>query len=267
MRKSYALPVRVVAPSMQDSIPAPRAPAGRPSWARVLQRAAFLLAASFALFGSSLAIGRWIVSLPGLEFIYADVLLAWIGVVAAASAWPNLWAGLRDLRARQPDDANGVIAWRALLLTLLVAVATVVGLLLQYRAVASTDVWIFFVSWSVLRFAGWSIVPILALHGIIFGRVARSLEPRFRYLTDVGVLVLFAVAAATTVAVLQSPGATAFIQTWSFGYGVMPAAAALGYVLIAVGMSTYSATVKSRILTTRARPLGSSAERPFEVFR
>src|SRR5881296_1260727 len=122
---------------MRDSFLSRRASAVRPSWARALQRAALLLAASVALFGSSLAVGRWTVSLPGSEFIYGDVLLAWIGMVAYVSAWPNLWAGLRDLQARQPTDSNGVVAWRAFSLSLLVAVATVVVLLLQYHALAS----------------------------------------------------------------------------------------------------------------------------------
>ena len=252
---------------MRDSIPSQGASAVRPSWARALQRAALLLAASVAFFGSSLAVGRWTVSLPGSEVIYADVLLAWIGVVTYVSAWPNLWAGLRDFRAQQPTDSNGVVAWRAFSLTLLVAVATVVVLLLQYHAIASADAWVFIVSWSVLRFGGWSLVPILALHGIIFGRVARSLEPRFQYLTDLGALILFAVAAGTTVTILQSPGVTAFVQAWSLGLGVLSAAAAVGYGLIALGMTAHSATMEPRIPTTRLRPLGSSAEGPFEVFR
>lgn len=267
MRKSYGPAVRVVGTIMRDSLLSRRASSGRPSWAGALQRAALLLAASVGLLGSSLAFGRWIVSLPGFEFIYGDVLLAWIGVVAYVSAWPNLWAGLRDLRARHPQDPNGVVAWRAFSLTLLLAVATVVVLLLQYHALASADAWIFIVSWSAVRLAGWSLVPILALHGIIFGRVARSLEPPFQYLADLGALVLFAVAAATTVIILESPGATAFVHAWSLGLGVLPAAGAVGYGLIAFGMTGHSATVKSRIPTMHAGPLGSSVERPFEVFR
>ena len=252
---------------MQDWIPSRQTSAVRPSGARALQRAVFLLAGSVASFGSSLAVGRWIVPLQGSEFIYGDVLLAWIGLVAFVSAWPNLWAGLRDLRARQPADSNGVVAWRAFSLTLLVAVATIVVLLLQYHAIVAADAWIFIASWSVLRLAGWSLVPILALHGIIFGRVARSLEPRFQFLTDLGALILFAVAAATTVTILQSPGTTAFVQAWSLGGGLLPAAAAVGYGLIGFGMSARSATVKAPMPTTRPRPLGSSAEGPFEVFR
>jgi len=128
-------------------------------------------------------------------------------------------------------------------------------------------VWIFIVSWPIMRFAGWSLVPTLALHGIIFGRVARSLEPPFQYLTDLGALILFAVAAATTVIILQSPGASAFVQAWSLGLGVLPAAAAVGYGLIAFGMTAQSATVKAPIATTQTGSLRASAERPFEVFR
>src|SRR2546428_1158775 len=126
---------------MRDSFLSRRASAVRPSWARALQRAALLLAAlllaaSVALFGSSLAVGRWTVSLPGSEFIYGDVLLAWIGVVAYVSAWPNLWAGLRDLQARRPTDSNGVVAWRSFSLSLLGAVATPLALLPPAPALA-----------------------------------------------------------------------------------------------------------------------------------
>src|SRR3989475_11167549 len=135
---------------MRDSFLSRRASAVRPACARALQRAALLLAASVALFGSSLAVGRWTVSLPGSEFIYGDVLLAWIGMVAYVSAWPNLWAGVRDLQARQPTDSNGVVAWRAFSLSLLVAVATFGVLLLPYPLPASANLWVFIVSWPLL---------------------------------------------------------------------------------------------------------------------
>src|SRR2546422_9081319 len=125
---------------MRDSFLSRRASAVRPSWARALQRAALLLAASVALFGSSLAVGRWTVSLPGSEFIYGDLLLAWIGVVAYVSALPNLWAGLRDLQARQPTDSNGVVAWRAFSLSLLLAVPPLLVLLFQCHAPPSANV-------------------------------------------------------------------------------------------------------------------------------
>src|SRR3989442_2521664 len=154
---------------MRDSFLSRRASAVRPSWARALQRAALLLAAlllaaSVALFGSSLAVGRWTVSLPGSEFIYGDVLLAWIGVVAYVSAWPNLWAGLRDLQARRPTDSNGVVAWRSFSLCLLVAVPTVVGLLLPYPAPALGHLWIFLAALAIMRFAASPLLPSPALH-------------------------------------------------------------------------------------------------------
>src|SRR5437870_750448 len=114
----------------------------------------------------------------------------------------------------------------------------------------------------------WSFVPILALQGVLFGRVAGYLEPRFRYLADFGAFVLFAVAATTTGVVLQSPGVTAFSQAWNLGFGILPAAALLGYVLIALGMTGHLAPVTSRFLrSTRPRPRGSSTERSLQVFR
>src|SRR2546427_5606229 len=149
---------------MRDSFLSRRASAVRPSWARALQRAALLLAAlllaaSVALFGSSLAVGRWTVSLPGSEFIYGDVLLAWIGVVAYVSAWPNLWAGLRDLQARRPTDSNGVVAWRSFSLCLLVAVATLLVLMPQDQTLPSARLWFFITSLSIVRFSRRSPLP------------------------------------------------------------------------------------------------------------
>src|SRR3989442_6447750 len=147
---------------MRDSFLSRRASAVRPSWARALQRAALLLAASVALFGSSLAVGRWTVSLPGSEFIYGDVLLAWIGMVAYVSAWPNLWAGLRDLQARQPTDSNGVVAWRAFSLSLLVAGAPVLGPFVHLPAVASAQALILLVAWPLLIVRRRLLVPDLS---------------------------------------------------------------------------------------------------------
>src|SRR2546426_10858240 len=163
MRKSYGPSVRHVGTIMQDPIPMRRASAVRRSWPCALQRAALLLGASVALFGSSLAVGRWVVSLPGSEFLYGDVLLAWIGVVAFVSAWPTLWAGLRDLRARQPADSNGVVAWRAFSLTLLVAGATGGVFVLPYHALPSAAPWVFILSCSRLRFARRVPLPTLPL--------------------------------------------------------------------------------------------------------
>jgi len=182
------------------------------------------------------------------------------------SAGPNLGSGLRDLRAAQPQNPNGVVAWRAFLLSFLVAVAAVVVLILQFDAIASAEAWVIIFSWSPVRLAGWALMPILALHGIVFGRVARSLEPPFQYLADLGALILFTVVAVTTVTILQSPGATAFAQAWSLGGGVLPALAAVGYGFIGFGMMADSASGKVRI-PAGPRALGSSAERAVEVFR
>jgi len=80
--------------------------------------------------------------------------------------------------------------------------------------------------------------------------------------------VLFAVAAATTVLVLQNPGASAFVQAWSLGLGILPGAALAGYAMIAVGMTAHLAPITSWIPTrTRQRVRGSSTERSIEVFR
>src|SRR5256886_8617420 len=130
-------------------------------WARELRRAALLLAASVALFWSSLATGRWIVPIPDSGPIFGDVLIVWLAVVVHVSAWPNLWAGLRDLRARQPNDPTVVVAWRAFLLTLVVVVAAIIVVLLEYHAIVSPEaggVILFCAGFSFLR---WAVVPLL----------------------------------------------------------------------------------------------------------
>ncbi len=253
---------------MADLLPSRRAAIDRVFWPRGLRRAAVLLAASVALFWSSLATGRWVVPIPDSGPIYGDLLTAWIAVVVHISAWPNLWAGLRDLRAREPNEPSVVVAWRAFLLSLVVVVAAVIIVLFQYRAIVSPDAWIFILYVTVFRYIGWSFVPILALQGVVFGRVASCLEPRFRYLADTGALVLFAVAAATAAVVLQNPGATAFVQALSLGSGILPGAALVGYALIALGMTADRAPATSRFLTwTRQGSRGSSTERSLQVFR
>src|SRR5205823_11615325 len=90
-------------------------------------------------------------------------------------------------------------------------------------------------------------ISILALHGVLFGRVAYYLESRSRRLADAGAIVLFAVAAATTGVILQNPGATAFVRSWSVGEGLLPAAALCGYVLIASGITTHTTQVVPRV--------------------
>ena len=253
---------------MAGLLPSRPAATSRVFWPRGLRRAAFLLAASVAIFWSSVATGRWSIPIPESGPIYGDLLIAWVAVLVHISAWPNLWAGLRDLRAREPNEPSVLVAWRAFLLTVVVVVAAFAILLFEYRAIVSPDAWIFILYVTVFRYIGWSFVPILALQGVLFGRVAGYLEPRFRYLADFGAFVLFAVAATTTGVVLQSPGVTAFSQAWNLGFGILPAAALVGYVLIALGMTGHLAPVTSRFLrSTRPRPRGSSTERSLQVFR
>jgi len=222
---------------MAGFFPHPRTAAGRAFWPRELHRAALLLGASAALFWSSFAVGRWIVSFSDSGPIYVDLLLAWVAVLIHVAAWPNLWIGLRDLRGRLPRDGNPIVAWRSFLLTLIRIFGAVLLLPLEYHSIASTDAWIFVVYVTAFPHLGWTFVPILALHGILFGRVANYLDSRSRYIASAGAMVLFAVAAATTAVIFQNPGATAFILSWSVGRGVLPAAALGGYILIAVGVT------------------------------
>src|SRR5438093_3735998 len=128
---------------MAGLFPSRHPASGRVSWPRGLQRAAFLLAASVALFWSSVAFGRWMIPIPDSGPIYGDLLIAWVAVLVHISAWPNLWAGLRDLRAREPNGASILVAWRAFLLTVVVIVAAVAILVFEYRAIVSPDAWMF----------------------------------------------------------------------------------------------------------------------------
>src|SRR5205807_729158 len=207
-----------------------------------LHRGALLLGASAAIFWSSFAVGRWIVSTVEFGAIYVDLLLSWVAVLVHMAAWPNLWIGLRDLRGRQPRDDHPVIAWRSFVITLVMILAAVVILPIEYHSLSSTDAWIFVAYVTSFPYLGWTFVPILALHGVLFGRVAYYLESRSRRLVDAGAVVLFAVAAATTGVILQNPGATALVRSWSVGEGLLPAAALCGYVLIASGRRRRSTT-------------------------
>jgi len=100
---------------------------------------------------------------------------------------------------------------------------------------------------SAFPYLGWTFVPILALHGVLFGRVAWYLESRSRRIADAGAMLLFAVAAATTAVILQNPGETAFVRSWSVGQGLLPAAALGGYVLIALGITASSTAPFARV--------------------
>lgn len=240
-QKSYGIGEPHAVAFMAGIHPLPRSEFSRAFWPRELGRAALLLGASAALLWSSFAIGRWIVSFPELGPIYLDLLLAWGAILLHVSAWPNLWIGLRDLRVRRPLDGNSIVAWRSFLLTLAMIGAAVLVLPLEYHAFTSTEAWLLIVYITAFPYLGWTFVPILALHGILFGRVANFLESRSRQMATAGALVLFAVAAATAAVVFQNPGATAFARTWSVGRGLLPAAALAGYLLIAVGITAQSA--------------------------
>ncbi|MGI0148119.1 MAG: hypothetical protein ACREDF_01120 [Thermoplasmata archaeon] len=240
---------------MAGFLPRSRSLYHRAFWPRELRRAALLLGVSAALYWSSFAVGRWIVSTPDSGPIYLDLLLAWGAVLVHIAAWPNLWIGLRDLRGRQPADNNPIVAWRSFLLTLIMVLGAVFLLPLEYHSIAASDAWIFVVYMTAFPYLGWMFVPILALHGILFGRVANYLESRSRRLASAGAILLFAVAAATTAVILQNPGATAFVQSWSVGRGVLPATALGGYVLIALGITNHATPVfpPIRSWTRRAR--------------
>jgi hypothetical protein len=200
------------------------------------------LGVSAALLWSSFAIGRWIVVAPGSGPIYLDLVIAWTAIVVHVAAWPNLWAGLRDLRGRRPLDGDSIVAWRSFLLTLVLIVAAIVILLLEYHSNGSSGAWMILLYLTAFPYQAWMSIPILALHGILFGRVANYLEPRSRHIAATGALVLFAVAAATTAVILQHPGPAAFARSWSVGRGLLPAAALGGYVLIAFGITARAAS-------------------------
>jgi hypothetical protein len=231
---------------MAGFFPSSRAAYHRGLWPRELRRAALLLGTSAALLWTSFGLGRWIVSTPDSGPIYLDLLMAWVAVLVHVAAWPNLWVGLQDLRGRQPLDGDSLIAWRSFLLTLIMILAAVLVLPFEYHSVASSDVWIWVVYLTALPYQGWMFIPVLALHGILFGRVANYLDSRSRLIAIAGALVLFAVAAATTAVILQNPGTTAFARSWSVGRGLLPAAALGGYVLIAFGITAQAARLLPR---------------------
>src|SRR2546422_9384097 len=129
-------------------------------WARELRRAALLLAASVALFWSSLATGRWIIPIPDSGPIFGNVLIVCLAVVVHVSAWPNLWSWLRHLRARQPNDPTVVVAWRAFLLTLVVVVAAIIVVLLEYHAIVSPEAGVFILYGPPFSSPRWVFVPV-----------------------------------------------------------------------------------------------------------
>lgn len=241
MPKSYGGSDLNPGPIMAGFHPRSRPTEMRALWPRQLRRAALLLGASAASLWSSFAIGRLIISALDSGPIYLDLLIAWGAVILHIAAWPNLWVGLRDLRARRPLDGNSIVAWRSFLLTLIVILAAILVLPLQYRSTISAEAWVLLMYVTAFPYLGWTFVPILALHGILFGRIANLLDSKSRRMATAGALVLFAVAAATTAVIVQNPGTTAFARSWSVGRGLLPAAALGGYVLIASGFTTHAA--------------------------
>src|SRR5207237_7892727 len=117
--------------------------------------------------------------------------------------------------------------------------AAVVGLSLEYHSLSASDAWIFVAYVSAFPYLGWTFVPILALHGVLFGGVAWYLESRSRRIADAGAMLLFAVAAATTAVILQNPGETAFVRSCSVGQGRLPLSALGGYVLCGIGLKAW----------------------------
>ena len=207
--------------------------AGSHHAALVLGAAGVVYWLSFLFDGSTL----WI---PGVGILHLGLFAAWVAVVLNVGAWPSLWAGLRELKARHPGNRSPVIAFRAFVLTIVLALAGIVLLPLEYHTVASTQAWLLVLYVSAFPFLGWTFVPILALHGIVFARVANLLAPRYRVMAQAGALCLFAVAAVTVAVILQNPDATIFIRTWSVGLGILPAIAAAGYVLVASAMTMHA---------------------------
>lgn len=229
----------------------PRRPATEPSgargaWPRDLHRAALCLGFGASLYGASFAIGPRVLWTPSLGLVYWDLLLGWMGMLVSVAAWPRLWTGLRGLRARYPDDGDATLAWRAFLLSATLVVTAAILLPIRYTAFSSGVTWPPSLYVAAFPFLPWVSVPILVLHAILFGRVANFLDGPSRRLVDVGGLLLFAVAAATTAVILQHPGASAFLQSWSAGGGLLPIAALLGYALIATGLTLHANPVRSR---------------------
>ncbi|MGQ0797059.1 MAG: hypothetical protein ACT4OI_04235 [Methanobacteriota archaeon] len=207
------------------------------SWPRDLHRGALLLGVGSVVYWSSFAIGRVVLWVPYLGILFLDLFLAWIAVLLHVAAWPRLWVGLRDLRARRPREASPVLAWRAFLLTLVLVLSAVVLLPLQYRSYGSTDAWLVVLYMTAFPYLAWTFVPLLALHGVLFGRVAFYLDRTSRRIADLGAAILFSVAAASVALVLRDPEASSFVVAWSVGRGILPGAALVGYLLIAAGLT------------------------------
>ena len=227
----------------------PRARGGA-AWPRELRRAAAFLAASGVLYWTAFVLEGWTLWIPEFGLLYMDLILAWVAVLLTVMAWPDLWEGLRHLLATHPGAADALVARRSFLMAVLLVVVAVVLLPLQYHVVAWTDVWLLVLYITAFPFLAWIFVPSLALYGILFGRVANFLGRPAKHLADAGAMILFAVAAATTLVVLRDPSPYAFVRSWSVAAGILPAAACAGYLLIASALTVRPAP-EAKALPTR----------------
>jgi hypothetical protein len=226
--------------TMAGFSPSPRPPPPRALWPGQLHRAAAFLAAGSILYWLAFALGGWTIWINNVGVVYMDLLLAWVGVLFNALAWPDLWDGLKGVVATHPGKVDALVARRSFYVSLALIAGAVVILPLQYRAIGPTGLWVLVLYISAFPYLAWLFVPTLALHGILFGRVGNFLDGPSRRMTDAGAIVLFAVAAATTAIVLHAPSTTMFQRSWSVGFGTLPAAACAGYVLVALGLTTRS---------------------------
>lgn len=189
------------------------------------------------LYWLAFAFSGWTVWVKGIGVVYVDLLLAWIGVLLNTLAWPDLWDGLKGLVGSHRQETDALVARRSLFMIVAFVGVGALILPLQFRIVAPTGLWILTLYISAFPYLAWLFIPTLALYGILFGRVGNFLDATSKRLTDAGAMVLFAVAAATTAIVLQEPASTVFVQSWSVGFGILPAAACAGYILVATGLT------------------------------
>ncbi|HYM41031.1 MAG TPA: hypothetical protein VEY12_12960 [Thermoplasmata archaeon] len=220
--------------------PTPRVRRTRAVWPGQLHRGSAWLAAGSVFYWLAFAFGGWTLWINGVGVLYVDLLLAWIGVLMNVLAWPDLWDGLKGLVASKPGSSDALVARRSFYLVLGLAALAAGILPLEYRAVGPTGTWILVLYITAFPYLAWLFVPTLALYGIAFGRVGNLLDGTSKRLTDAGAMVLFAVAAATTAIVLHTPASTVFVQSWSVGFGILPAASCAGYILIAVGLTHHA---------------------------
>lgn len=234
---------------MAGKSPSPRVSRAFVSWPRELHWAAVYLAASSLFYWMAYAFSDWTVWVKGLGIVYMDLILAWIAVMLGVLAWPDLWDGLRDLLLAHPEETDALVARRSFFMTLALVVAALLILPFQFRVVPTAQAWFVVLYISTYPFLAWIFIPTLALHGILFGRAGNFLAPGAKRLTDLGAMVLFAVAAATTLVVLGNPGSAAFVRSWSVGGGILPAAACGGYLLIATGVTLRDLPETKRVPT------------------